>query len=156
MIDISIYIYNLPKSKKNIDSEDKLIEYFEDSYNFYKTFKGFDIFLKSLNDKDQDYYVIEKDIFYLDHKNYCNLFLTFNSEKDILFYVQDTCEARGEPIVETFNSALDYLKKDGTKVYVVEKFVISKKIWEEINNKYSKKSKIQKLNWNKKTSIKLK
>ena len=108
MINVSIYIYKFNNSKTIIDSRDKLINYLNDSYNFYKTFKGFD------------------------------LFLVFKELDDIFYYVQDTCEARGEQIVTDIDQALSYLKKDETLIYVIDKFEISKDDWESIYNEFSK------------------
>ncbi|WP_412032526.1 hypothetical protein [Malacoplasma muris] len=137
MINVSIYIYKFNNSKTIIDSRDKLINYLNDSYNFYKTFKGFDLFLKSLEVKNNKY-VINSGMYYLDHKNYCNLFLVFKELDDIFYYVQDTCEARGEQIVTDIDQALSYLKKDETLIYVIDKFEISKDDWESIYNEFSK------------------
>lgn len=137
MINVSIYIYKFNNSKTIIDSRDKLINYLNDSYNFYKTFKGFDLFLKSLEVKN-DKYVINSGMYYLDHKKYCNLFLVFKKLDDIFYYVQDTCEARGEKIVTDIDQALSYLKNDETLIYVIDKFEIAKDDWESIYNEFSK------------------
>lgn len=141
MINIKMHLYKNESVKLEISSIDLLVKYLQNSYNFYKTFKGFDIFLKALPENGNDYYTVDSNLFYLDHKSYCNLFLTFKSEQDILYYVEDTNLGRGEDVVKNIDQALNYLKNDQTLVYVIDEFKIDKNDWKHIYDTYAKKQK---------------
>lgn len=119
--------------KKEILTKDDLFNFLDHSYNTIKTIKGFDIFIKENAKFENGKYVINKK-YLLDYKAYCNLFITYNNEEEILYYVQDNCEARGETIPKDFNKAMNYLKNDNVIVWEILEFTIEKEIIDSLLN----------------------
>lgn len=92
---------------------------FANSYNPIKSIHGFEKMLIE-NDKKE-----KKDHqYFIDHSNYANLFLIFDSENNVLEYVQDLCEARGEKIPKNFANSLEYLIDENTYVMKIKEFDI--------------------------------
>lgn len=120
--------------EKKILNDNDLFDFLDDSYNTLKTIKGFNIFIKENAKLENEKYIINKK-YLIDHKAYCNLFATYNSEQEILYYVQDTCEARGETIPKEFAKAINYLTNDNTIVWEIIEFSIEKKLLENFIEK---------------------
>lgn len=83
--------------------------------------------------------------YFLDYSSYVNIFLYFKNEQDIIDYVQDTCEARGETNeknfikITSFNDALNYLKKEDVVISKVEKIFIDEHKWNIFKKEYETK-----------------
>lgn len=93
---------------------------FENSFNQIKSIHGFEkMLIQHENRKVNNYQ------YFVDHSNYANLFLTFENDNNILEYVQDMCEARGEKIPKNLDSAFDYLINENTYVMKIKEFEIN-------------------------------
>lgn len=115
--------------EKKISNNNELFNFLEDSYNTYKTIKGFELLIKENAKLENSNYIIDKK-YLIDHKSYCNLFNVYNSEDEILYYVQDTCEARGETIPKDFSKATNYLINENTIIWEIIEFKIEKNIFD--------------------------
>lgn len=113
--------FNFINNVLEINDLNKLNILFENSFNKTKTIYGFECFLKENENKLKN----SKDYLFLDFSNSNKLFMILKNEDDLLNYVQDLCEARGENIVDTINSAINYLIQENVYISKIEIFDIS-------------------------------
>lgn len=78
------------------------------------------------------------DGYLLDYSSYVSIFSYFENENDLLLYVQDICEARGDKIVSSINEAWSYLIADGVVISKVKQFYINSNEWDEFKKTYQK------------------
>lgn len=129
-----------------LSSWNDLENFLANSFNFIKTLKAFYTLINETSqilDANKNTITINKK-FLIDHKEYANLFLAFNSYDEILLYVQDVCEARGDSIPKSIKSAINYLNNEKTVIYEILKFELDKNNWNDFYN--------FKINENKKTT----
>lgn len=145
-------IYNNLSSYKDktlcIDSIDKWKEYFllnkerknkeanSTNNNFLnkrikKNLKGFELLVNSigLNKKITNGY-------FLDYSSYVNIYLYFDSMDNILLYVNDTCEARGDKQVGSIQEAINYLKNEDVVISEVEEIFIDENEWKSFKDSF--------------------
>lgn len=133
-------VQNISNSDNNdvllIDNLDQLIAFIENSYASIKVCKSFVNLINDLitNNKLENI----KNKYLVDHKSYCNLFLIFDNLDQILWYVQDTCEARGDTIPKTINSAINYLISEKTVIYEIDEFQINVDELNQLHGSFNK------------------
>lgn len=118
---LSYQYINLKNNSNTIefDTFDDLNIIFANSFNKIKSSHGFEkMLIECGNNKSYEGH------YFIDHSNYANLFLTFDKDNNVLEYVQDMCEARGEKIPKNLNHALDYLVNENTYVMKIKEFNI--------------------------------
>lgn len=102
---------------------------FAESYDANKCLKSF----ISLIENNKNLINNKETFYFLDYSNYLNLYQIFKSEKELLYYVQDTCEARGERIPKNIEEAILYLEDENIYLNKIQFEDINEN---ELKNKY--------------------
>lgn len=74
--------------------------------------------------------------YFLDYSSFVNIFLYFKNDDDLLNYVADTCEARGDKKVSNLNEAINYLTNEDVVISHVSELEIDKSKWEQLVKEY--------------------
>ena len=77
--------------------------------------------------------------YFLDYSSYVNIFLYFKNMDEILWMVQDTCEARGDEKINSLNEAINFLKNEDVVISEIIEFNINEIEWQQLLSKYEKK-----------------
>ncbi|MDE5767489.1 MAG: hypothetical protein K2H56_02965 [Malacoplasma sp.] len=96
-----------------------------------KNIKGFELIIEKIN--------FNKNInkgYFLDYSSFVGIFLYFESENDILNYVIDTCEARGDKKVNNFNEAINYLANENVTIASVIDLEIEEIKWKKFKAEF--------------------
>lgn len=79
--------------------------------------------------------------YFLDYSSYVNIFLYFKNMDEILWMVQDTCEARGDEKINSLNEAINFLKNEDVVISEIIEFNINEIEWQQLLSKYEKNKK---------------
>ncbi len=96
-----------------------------------KNIKGFELIIEKIN--------FNKNInkgYFLDYSSFVSIFLYFENENDILNYVIDTCEARGDKKVNNFNEAINYLASENVTIANVIDLEIEEIEWKKFKEEF--------------------
>ncbi|MDE6893831.1 MAG: hypothetical protein K2J02_00455, partial [Malacoplasma sp.] len=74
--------------------------------------------------------------YFLDYSSFVSIFLYFENENDILNYVIDTCEARGDKKVNNFNEAINYLASENVTIANVIDLEIEEIEWKKFKEEF--------------------
>lgn len=122
--------YPNKKYKDKILEINSLYEWIINSNKPFKCMHAFDTLINENKELKQKILI--------DHTKYAPLLLAFNTTDEILWYCQDTCEARNEKIPENIDSALNYLSNEEVYIHKINEWQISQNEWDEIKTKIKK------------------
>lgn len=140
---------NYSELKKNLNNENILIiENKEEWKNFFsqnikrkngqnitenfinkrilKNIKGFELIIEKIKFNKK---ILEG--YFLDYSSFISIYLYFESDQNLLDYVKDTCEARGDKIVNNFNEAINYLANENVTIASVVSLEINQNQWDD-------------------------
>lgn len=122
------------KTRKNNNTKND-----NDNFRFKRVKKNLKSFQDLINLIGYD----KKDVkgYFLDYSSYVNIFLYFKNMDEILWMVQDTCEARGDEKINSLNEAINFLKNEDVVISEIIEFNINEIEWQQLLSKYEKNKK---------------
>lgn len=119
------------KERKNKTNSNQNINTNFINKRILKNIKGFDSLIQNSGFNKQ-----LTSGYFLDYSSYVNIFLYFKDDQDLINYVIDTCEARGDNKVTNFNEAINYLANEDVVISNVIELEINENQWKDLIKEY--------------------